>query len=345
MPRPLLLIIYTAVAILVLMLSLKYVLPILLPFIIALFLSIFMEPFIRFLQLRLKLNRGFAALSVILVLFGGVAVVFSAIVLQLVAELIQLSASLPIVTSEIIVYYGYFIDRITDFYITLPPGVISSLEPNITNLATNLQGLLSNLANSLLTALSLVPGTYAIMIVVMLATYFLARDRHLISEVMVRIIPAPWGERIITITNDVAAAFVAYIRAQAILILISTVLSVTGLYLIGAEYALSMGLLIGFFDIIPVLGPATVYIPWIIWTFATGATWFGFKLSILYLLVLVVRQVLEPKIISANLGLHPLATIFSMYAGLKTLGLAGLVIGPILLIAIQSVIKAGRWFQ
>ena len=68
---------------------------------------------------------------------------------------------------------------------------------------------------------------------------------------------------------------------------------------------------------------------------------FGVKLSVLYLVVLIVRQVLETKIVSGKLGLHPLATLVSMYAGLWTFGLPGLIIGPILLIAIQSFYKAG----
>lgn len=62
------------------------------------------------------------------------------------------------------------------------------------------------------------------------------------------------------------------------------------------------------------------------------------------LVVLVARQILETKIISGSLGLHPLATLISMYAGLWTLGLAGLILGPILLIAIQSFYKAGLLF-
>lgn len=344
MPRPLLLIIYAAIAVLAAFAAFKYLLPILIPFIIALIISYFMEPGIRFLQKRVKISRAIATLIVMLVVFGGIAVILSLIVLRLVTELIQLSISLPILAMELKGYFQDLIERATAFYVTLPPGVSSSIEQSITGLASNLQGLVSTAANSLLQFISMVPGTIVILLVILIATYFLARDRRLIADFILRLLPASWGERTIALTNEVTKAFTAYLKAQATLIFITTVLSVSGLYLIGADYALIMGLSVGFFDLIPVLGPATIYVPWIIYSFATGATVFGIKITVLYLVILVVRQVMETKIVSANLGLHPLATLLSMYAGLRAIGLIGLALGPILLIAIQSLYKAGVLF-
>jgi len=340
-PKPLLYIFYAAVAIVVVIAAFKYVVPILVPFIIALVFSILMEPVIRILQLKARMPRGPATLTAVLFFFGGIAIILSAIIFQLVAELVLLSTSLPGIVAEFRLYYNDLIDRITAFYVTLPQGMVSSLEQNISNLAANLQGLISRAVNSLLQFMSILPGTLTVIVVSMLATYFLARDRKLLADFLVRLIPAPWGEKTVVILREVANAFTGYLKAQVVLVLITTGLSITGLYLIGAKYALTLGLLIGFFDLIPVLGPATIYIPWIIWSFTTGETGFGIKITVLYALVFVVRQVFETKIVSSNLGLHPLATLLAMYAGLKTLGLTGLVLGPILVIAMQAVFKAG----
>lgn len=341
MPRPLLLIIYAAVAILAGMAFLKYVLPILVPFIIAVIIGLFMEPVIKILQQRVKMPRGLATLTTMVLVFGGIGVVISLVIMRLISELIHLSASLPGLTVEIKNYVQVLVEKTTAFYVTLPPGITSSIEQSLNSLASSLQGVATGIANSLLSFISIVPGTLTIMVVILLSSYFIARDKQIIINFIRRLIPDPWGEKIITAAREVAAAFISYVKAQAILILISTCLSVAGLYLIGADYALLMGLLIGVFDLIPVLGPATIYLPWVIWSFATGAPVFGVKLAVLYLVVVIVRQVLETKIVSGNLGLHPLATLISMYAGLWTLGLAGLILGPILLIAIQSFYKAG----
>lgn len=344
MPRPLLLIIYAAVAVLVAIAAFKYVLPILLPFIIALIIGLFMEPVIKILQQRVKMPRGFAVLAAMMLVFGSIGVVLTAVIIRLVTELIQISVSLPGLSIEIRNYILVMTEKITAFYVTLPTAVTTSLEQNINNIISSLQNMASMVANSLLSFISMLPGTFMLLVVILLSSFFIARDKQLIIDFFIRLIPAPWGEKIITAAREVAAAFLSYVKAQAILIFISTCLSVAGLYIIGADYALLMGILIGVFDMIPVLGPATIYLPWLIWSFATGATAFGVKLAVLYVVVSVARQILETKIVSGNLGLHPLATLVSMYAGLRTLGLAGLVIGPILLIAIQSFYKAGLLF-
>lgn len=340
MPRPLLLIIYTAVAILAGMVFIKYALPILVPFIIAIIIGMFMEPVINILQ-RAKMSRGLATLTAMALVFGAIGVIMSLLIIRLVTELIHLSASLPGLTVEIKGYVQALVEKTTAFYVTLPPGVSSSIEQSLNSLASSLQGVATGVANSLLSFISMVPGTLVVMVVILLSSYFIARDKQIIINFIIHLAPDSWGEKIVNTSRAVATAFMAYIKAQAILILVSTCMSVTGLYLIGADYALLVGLIIGVFDLIPVLGPATIYLPWLVWSFATGATMFGVKLSVLYLIVLIVRQVLETKIVSGKLGLYPLATLVSMYAGLWTLGLPGLIIGPILLIAIQSFYKAG----
>jgi sporulation integral membrane protein YtvI len=344
MPRPLLLIIYAAAAVLAAIAAFKYVLPILLPFIIAIIIGLFMEPVIKILQQRVKMPRGFAVLTAMVLVFGSIGVVLTAVIIRLVSELIQISVLLPGLSVEIRNYILVMTEKITAFYVTLPPAVTTSLEQNINNLASSLQGMASMVANSLLSFISMLPGTFMILVVILLSSFFIARDKQLIIDFIIRLIPAPWGEKIISAAGDVATAFLSYVKAQAILIFISTCLSVAGLYIIGADYALLMGILIGVFDMIPVLGPATIYLPWLLWSFATGATVFGVKLAVLYVVVSVARQILETKIVSGNLGLHPLATLVSMYAGLWTLGLVGLAMGPILLIAIQSFYKAGLLF-
>lgn len=341
MPKGLIYIIYAAAAFLLIVAAFKYVLPILVPFIIAFLLTVAIEPLIRVLQKKARFPRGFAAMTAMVVVFGGILVIVSAIVLKLVSELVQISLTLPSVASDLRIYYQEFIERFTAFYINLPPGVISSLEQNINNLTSSLQGLIGSSVNSLLMIISLVPSTITILIVSLIATYFLAKDRHIISETLFSLIPAQWREKSYTVVKEISAAFTGYLRAQFVLVMITTLLSIFGLYLVGAKYALTIGLLIGLTDLIPVIGPATIYLPWIIWSFVSGTYGFALKLTVLYVVVLITRQFLETKIVSSSMGLHPLATLVAMYGGLKLFGIPGLVLGPIILIAVQSVIKAG----
>jgi len=340
-PKPLLYIIYSFTAIFVLSYAYQYVLPVLIPFIIAVVFSMLMEPLIGVLQRKLKLSRTIATMVTMLLFFGALGFAISLIVFKLVEELIWLSATLPEQSENLWQIYYNLIARANEFYGTLPVRVTAALEQSVTTLTANLQGLISLMVNSILQFVSMVPGTIAIFVVSLLATYFLTRDRQLIIQLWLYLAPAPWGEKTLAVARQVAAAFAGYLRAQAVLVLMTMIISVIGLYLSGAQYALTAGLLIGFLDLIPVLGPATVYLPWIVWSLVSGATAFGVKLTVLYLIVLIFRQVMENKIVSASLGLHPLATLLAMYAGFKTVGIAGLVLGPIILIAAMAVFKAG----
>lgn len=121
MPKPLLIVIYIVATIIIILVSVKYILPVLLPFIIALIISIIMEPLIEILQNRAKFNRGMAN-GIHAYCFRGIAVLFSLLILKLVAELTQLSHTLPSAAAELRLLYSDIIERLTAFYITLPPG-------------------------------------------------------------------------------------------------------------------------------------------------------------------------------------------------------------------------------
>ncbi|WP_066635269.1 sporulation integral membrane protein YtvI [Desulfolucanica intricata] len=321
---------------------LKYILTVLSPFILAVIVSVLIEPLVSFLKQRFRLNRGMAVALAMLIIIGFLGTLLTLVVLQLITELIALSSSINLYIKNGRVFIEDLIDKGINVYGNLPDAVIKYLQTSLTSLAENLEYLATILVNVLMSTVSGVPGILMVTIISLLATFFISKDREAIFKLWMRLIPAPWGERSIEVSSEVSRAFMGYIRAQIILVSITMIQSIVGLYLIGAEYALTFGLIIGFFDLLPVLGPSAVFIPWLVWSFLIGNYSFGIKLSVLYAMVLVVRQLLEAKIISANIGLHPLSTLIALYVGFKVLGVAGFVLGPILLIAIQAAIKAGQ---
>ncbi len=63
----------------------------------------------------------------------------------------------------------------------------------------------------------------------------------------------------------------------------------------------------------------------------------GFSILGLYIFVAVVRQIIEPKVVSNNIGIHPIFTLIAMYTGFKIMGVIGLLVGPIFLIILKSI--------
>ncbi|HHW60769.1 MAG TPA: AI-2E family transporter, partial [Syntrophomonadaceae bacterium] len=97
----------------------------------------------------------------------------------------------------------------------------------------------------------------------------------------------------------------------------------------------------GLFDILPILGPGTIFVPWVIWEFMSGRAGMGISLLIVYIIISAVRQFLEPKVVGDNIGLHPLLTLISLYVGLQLGGLVGMILGPIILVILIASYRAG----
>ena len=103
------------------------------------------------------------------------------------------------------------------------------------------------------------------------------------------------------------------------------------------KYQLLISLAIGFVDALPILGSGSVMVPWAIISALNGDLRLGVSILILWIIMSLVRQFLEPKIVSGKIGIHPIFTLIAMYTGFKFLGVIGLLVGPIILIIIKNV--------
>ena len=103
------------------------------------------------------------------------------------------------------------------------------------------------------------------------------------------------------------------------------------------SYPLLISIVICLIDALPILGAGAVLLPWAGISFILGDIKLGIALILIYLLVLSVRQMLEPKLISQNIGVHPLVTLISMYSGFKFFGVMGFLIGPVVMIILKNV--------
>ena len=110
-------------------------------------------------------------------------------------------------------------------------------------------------------------------------------------------------------------------------------------YLMGMniEYPILVALLIGFVDALPILGAGSIMIPWAFLLFINNQAYLAISIIGLYILTCVIKQFLEPKLVSKNIGIHPIFTLISMYTGFKIIGVIGLFIGPIILIILKNI--------
>ena len=112
-----------------------------------------------------------------------------------------------------------------------------------------------------------------------------------------------------------------------------TVLKILKLY--QSSYIVMVAAGTAIVDILPVFGTGTVMIPWAAYSLITGDIGFGIGLIVIYIVISVVRQIIEPKLVAGQLGLSPIVTIIALYLGLKVFGVLGMFVTPILVIMLK----------
>jgi sporulation integral membrane protein YtvI len=132
-----------------------------------------------------------------------------------------------------------------------------------------------------------------------------------------------------------------FLRAQLLLSVITYVLAFVGLLIIGTGYPLAIALLIVVVDILPVLGVGSALVPWAVYQLVIGEVYTGVGLILLFLVITVVRRIVEPKILGDAVGIGALSALISLYVGYELVGLIGVFLGPIVVIVFMAMRKAG----
>ncbi|MBD2870386.1 sporulation integral membrane protein YtvI [Paenibacillus arenilitoris] len=148
--------------------------------------------------------------------------------------------------------------------------------------------------------------------------------------------------------NNVFKGIALYIKAQAKMISITFVVILAALILLGVKNAFVIAVVAAIFDILPLLGVGTVFIPWIIYLIIVGKISLAIWLSVLFLVVVLTRQILEPKITGDSLGVSAFTMLAFMIVSLSLFGVAGVILSPILMILIKALYDQGyfhRWIR
>jgi len=322
---------------------LAYIPVLFLPFIIAVALAVVVEPIVVFFETRLRMKRSLAVVFSLILSVGGFIYLISLAIAQVVKEL---SGLYPLMIS----YSDYVINKVVtafaDFRLlylqmNLSPELQQALGDNLQKASDLLENLANEILNYLINVFAALPGAFILIIIAMVATFFIIKDRALLRTFVLQYIPGSARTQSRDIIAELFRALIGFLKAYSILISITAIITIVSLKILGMKYIFTIGIVVGILDILPVLGPGTLFVPWIIWELITGHTRLAVSLLIVYILISVVRQFLEPKIIGDNIGLHPLATLISLYVGLQLGGVIGMIMGPVLVVIFMACYRAG----
>lgn len=318
----------------------------LLPFVLAWIIASLINPIVNLLDNKTKIPRGIIS-ALLVVLLVSIIILLSFLgVSCLITELSNMSAKLPQYFNMVRAIFDDLLSQGQNIYINLPDGFTQLVDSSFDNLIRSVMAAISNAIGKSLSIVTLFPKTLIFIIVTIMASYLISRDIKKIGEFISSQLPADFVVRLKTVELDLFKALGGFIRAQLTIMGITFIMTATGLYIIGIPYALTMALIIGLVDALPILGTGAIMVPWSLVNILTENYGIGFALLVLYAIIIITRQIIEPKIVGRNIGLHPLATLAALYIGIQLFGVIGVVLGPVIVIlfkALQSTSIIPNW--
>ncbi len=312
------------------------------PFMVAGVIAIIIEPIIKFCMNKLRMSRRVSSIlvvSIAIILFALI-VVFGSIALA--DEAIKLTSNIGPYVTDIITNVRDFISTIGERYPDIPDQVIVTAEESIVSFLDSVREDIVVWAGKVLKWIFSVPRVLTTVIITILALIFFAKDRIYVIDMIEYHFPKSWIKKAYTVLKETFSTIAGYIRVYGKIILITFAelyIAFTIIRLLGHNipYPFLLAIVIALVDILPILGVGTVLIPWFVWLFTIGDYSFGMAILITHVVIFIIRQIIEPKLVSKQFGIHPLITLFAMYAGFKVSGIFGLVLGPVTLMMLKCI--------
>lgn len=334
--------IYGAIIALCVYASLKWALPVLFPFVLATLFAVILNKPVRFLSQRFHLNRHFTALPILLLFFGllGILAMFA--------------------SSEIVSGMGKLVSLLSGFMDTT---IFPTMDKLITQLSSTLKDFAptaqlnfsdilpafqkgfsaasSWLLNVAATVASSIPALILKTVITVIATSFMVIDYDTIKIFIAKQLPTEKQQILNELRSFAGDTLPKCLGSYAIIMVLTFIELLSGFLLLKISNPVLWAMLIAVIDILPVLGTGSILIPWGIFELIMGNYGMGAGILVLYLVITIIRNTVEPKLVGKQMELHPLLTFAAMLLGLKLIGFVGMLGLPLTLAFINSLNKKG----
>lgn len=350
---------YVVIVIGLFYLGVKFGLPILWPFVVAFAIAMLLQPIVRFLKTKLHIPKGIGSVLSVLFIVLILGSILGAILFKIGIELKGFFTFLLMKLEDIPSLVKQIMEWTQNTLSFLPESISASISAMLQNFLNEILGLEEQVAESLpsrpsfdlsilSSPLGLVWGTakHIPMIAVgtlvcVVSSCFMTADYDNLRD-MILIQFSQKKQKAIHRAKQITLSTTGkMIKAYSIIIGITMLEMFLGLsflkliHLYEGNYVFPISLITAIIDIVPVLGTGTVLVPWAIFSLCTGKIGFGIGLFVLYAIISIIRQIVEPKLVASQLGLPPFLTIMAMFIGTQLFGFIGLFLLPMLLMLLK----------
>lgn len=296
--------------------TLKYTFPFLAGFLLALI----VQPLIGALKKRLKLKPGFAAalstLLVFIILFGilyllGYWLVYE--INNLINYITSLSSMgfgpLTQLINQILSMAGDYLSKIDAHF-------IENNKEQLLGIAQASAGVATTILVNALKFLTSIPAIFTMLIVMIFSTYFFSKDMGAIKGHFISFFSDKTALGLRSASQHGANMSGKYVCSYLLIYFITFLETLVVFSAMGIPYPLVLSIITGVADILPVLGPGTIYIPLAFIYLCTGDFFKAIALLVCWLLITAIRQVIEPRLVSSSINIHPLVMLAAIYFAL-----------------------------
>ena len=332
----------------------KYAMSAILPFLLGWLVSFLIYPAAKKLSLKLKVSErfisGFLVIFVFLISTFLIGMAFNRLWAEL-ENLAQRFYENPQMLTDMIDNINSKISALGNKFPVLEKlnevesleNIVSQIKSSISDISDSfISYLTANLPAFATKAVFSLPGVLLFIVSFLLSCFYFCVDRDKCNNFFISVLPKSAKEKLPRIKKRISSTVSGYIKAYLLLMCITFFEVFIGLSVIKVEYAFLLAAITAIVDLLPVFGAGTVLVPWALYSFLTSDTRTAIGLLVIFGIITAIRQIIEPKIIGKKVGLHPLAMLLAVYAGIKFMGISGIFVGPFAALAIKEFLKAAR---
>jgi len=328
-------------------LAFKYALPFLMPFFLAFCIAFLLKPLTAWVTQRTKISRKTASVLLLIAFYVLAASLITVIGSRIIVFCRNMFYALPrIYATSIEPALNDLQQTIEYWVVSLNPTLKEFIETAGESLTSSLTSIVSAVSSGALgfvtDAASSLPSVLVKFFITIIASFFFTADYFQITSFLARQVPKPARDMLFTVKEKCVEILRSFLRAYAMLMGLTFVEVLIGLLLLRVDYALLIALVTAVVDILPVLGTGTILIPWGVVMLIQGNFPLGIGLLVLYAVITVVRQMLEPRVVGQQIGLYPLVTLMCMFIGTYLFGAVGLFGLPILVTLLVHLNASGE---
>lgn len=324
----------------------KYMLGWFLPFLVGLFLVAMMQPLSNFVAKYIPIKNkvaSFISLVILYITLGLLIWFGAAAIINKCAEFV--SGIPEIYNNHLMPMLVGLNDWAVGIANKFAPDTVELISEMSNTMITELASLAADFSSGFLNAITnqitQLPYYLITLVFSIMCSVFISLNYPAVKAFIIRQLPDKGQQMIGTLKVFIKEKLLKVLKAYILIMFITFVENAIGLSFLSVENAVAIAALIALCDILPVLGSGTILIPWAVVRLISGDFFMGIGLLVLYVIIMVVRNAVEPKIVGTQIGLHPIVTITAMYAGLKIFGFIGFFLGPLSVLFLIELHKEG----